>query len=167
MFIGGMTRAKKQEAQNARARAMAKRTRENTYKDINYFLDLTNLQNQEMEQATNERIYQRQLQALKDRSKLMISAGEAGVGGSTIARLVKTNQMSAGYDQALYDANLESQLTQSAIQGRQKIAQGQSRINNANNQASAQTVEHPWLKETLSLAPSMVMLYKNSKMNNG
>lgn len=163
MFIGGMQKAQKQRAQNARARAMAKRTKENTYKDINYHMDLSNLMNQEAEQATNERIYQRQLQALKDRSKIMISAGQAGVGGSSIARLMKTNEMSAGYDQALYDANLESQLSQTAIQGKQKIAKGQSRINNMNNQAQAQTVEHPWLKETLSLAPSMVMLYKNSK----
>jgi len=164
MLIGGMSKAKQQESTNAKARAMRDQTRRNSYKDINYFLDLANMQNMEMEQATNERIYQRQLQALKDRSKIMISAGEAGVGGSSIARLVQTNQMSAGYDQALYDANLESQLTASAIQGKQKIAEGKSRINNANNQASSQIVEHPWLKQTLSMAPSMYLMYKKSKM---
>lgn len=163
LIIDGAQKASAQKIQNRQARAMQVLTRENAYENLNFGLDALNMQNMETEQGINEQIRQRQLQALKDRSKIMISAGEANVGGSSVERLIITNQMSSEHDQSIMDANLESALTANSLKSKEMMANAQSRINGVNNQTQSQIVSNPWLKEAVGVAPSLYMLYQTHK----
>lgn len=160
ILVEGFNQYQQGKAENEMLDQQVEEVTEATYQGINQQLDLLNQQQRQMEEATEERIYQRQVQALKDRSKIMVSAGEANVGGSTVDRLLGQYAMDSAHDQQTHRRNLDNQLQQSAEQGKQAMREGQSRINQVRTQRDQNYNEDLLLNTALKTAPSAISLLK-------
>lgn len=163
LLIGAISKGRQQSQQNKQLDEMVQRTQEGVYQDTNYNLDLLNWQQQQLDDATNQRLLQRQTQALKDRSMIMVSAGEANVGGSSVARLMTHYDLDSALDQSSLLRNLEGELQASALQGMDMMRQGQSKINQAKTSRNQNSINNPYLNSFLEVAPSVGMLYMNHR----
>ena len=161
-----LSKANKQQEQNEKARRQHKANVESIYEGTNLDLDLIEMQQRQIEEASNERIYQRRLQALRDRSRISVVAGEAGVGGNTIDRLVNFYEMDEASDVQAMERNKEMKLGQSAMQAKERIRQAESNINRSAQQKESQTTESPYGKAILRGAPSVAMSYLNYQASN-
>lgn len=159
--IQAISSAKQQEEQNERAAENYQKLVENIYQGTNLDLDMLEMQQGQTEDAANERIYQRNLQALKDRSRIMVTTGEANVGGPTVDRLLGHYEMDAAHDIQIQKRNKEMQLQQSAMKGRSMIRDAQSAMNQGERRRQSQTTENPWLNTGLRALPSAYGAYKN------
>lgn len=153
------------EAENERAEEDYRNLVENVYEGTNLDLDMIEMQQRQIEDATNERVYQRELQALKDRSKIMVATGEANVGGPTVDRLLGHYEMDAAHDIEMEERNEEMQLQQSAMEGRSVVREAESAINQGKARRQQRTTENPWLQTGLRALPSAMGAYANYKTN--
>lgn len=163
MVVGAVARGRQGAQQNKQLEEMVQGTQESIYQDTNYNLDLLNWQQQQLEDATNQRLQQRQIQALKDRSMIMVSAGEANVGGSSVARLMTHYDLDSALDQSTILRNLEGELQASAVQGMDMLRQGQSQLNQAKTSRNQNKISNPYLNSFLQVAPSVGMMFMNHK----
>lgn len=87
---------------------------------------------QQLSQDASIEATERQRQGLRERSKILVAAGEAGVlGGTSPLRELNTSLINQGYDQSIIGVNLRNQLSDTVVQDRGIAAQNKSRINQA------------------------------------
>jgi len=108
----------------------------------------------QMYQAANVEAFDRRRQALKDRSRILVSAGEAGVGGNSLTRQIAQSMFDESYDLGIWSTNIESYALQNKRQ-REDIAAGlQTRF----NQADAM-IGNPWTAALLGIGSSLPAIY--------
>lgn len=129
-------------------------------------MDLFEMQQRQIEDAQNEKIYQRQVQALRDRSKIAVASGEAGVGGASVERLINFYEMDEAHDVQNIERNKEMQLQQSAMEARSSVRNAQSAINQAEREKDQQTTDNPWGRAILRGLPSIVSGWASHKYGN-
>lgn len=79
----------------------------------------------------NQQISERRLQAMRERSQLRVSFGEANVLGNSPLRQLHTSLLQEGKDVGQMESNKQSSLAQSGLHQRQAEAQVRGRINQA------------------------------------
>lgn len=108
----------------------------------------------QMYQAANVEAFDRRRQALKERSRILVSAGEAGVGGNSLTRQIAQSMFDESYDLGIRSTNIESYALQNKRQ-REDIAAGlQTRF----NQADAM-IGNPWTAALLGIGSSLPAIY--------
>ena len=78
---------------------------------------------------------ERQRQALRDRSRIMVAAGEAGVGGNSLLRDIHNTMVQADYDRGIIQANREVGVADTVMAKRGVYAEHQGRYNAAKSMA--------------------------------
>lgn len=111
--------------QNAQAEAGA----EAANQAAAYDYQLANLQEQQInEQAALDK-FERKRQAIRERSKIAVAAGEGGVGGVSPMRQLANALLQASYDTSIIETSRQNQIMQAEATKQGTYAQAQSRIN--------------------------------------
>ena len=158
LLIGGVSRYAQQKAQNVQAQAEQQASRTAASFDLSSLLDQTR-QNQ---QSVDLKVFERQRQALRDRSRLLASAGEANVGGNSVLRMVANNLQDMSYDQGIHRTNLENQQFQTTQQARNVAANSDNRFNHAQARVS-----NPWFQAALGIGQQAPQAYSMYKQGGG
>src|SRR5690625_2956724 len=117
-IAGGISAYADVKATNAAARA-----EEAAAKDA-YALDTMAIEErglQSQRQLTTE-AFDRQRQALRDRSKILVGAGEDGIGGNTLLREMSQSYLKESYDTGIMSKNHESASFANQLQAQQTWA---------------------------------------------
>jgi len=127
-------------------------------------LDINALHSQltQSQDAFNIQAFERQRQALRDQSRILASAGEAGVGGNSLIRAIANQHWDAGYDIGIHKTNLESREAHITNQVRGVIANKESRINTAEA-----NMRNPWVGVGLTIPTAVANLYEVGKARKG
>lgn len=125
--IGGYAEAK---ARNAQAKAEQQAAKA----DAVFDLAALDLRRHQINRASDLEIFERQRQALRERSRIAVAAGEAGVVGNSPARLIAQAMLDAAHDIGVHQANRESNLLQTNLERTAVQAKRDSRINVARSQ---------------------------------
>jgi hypothetical protein len=123
--------------------------------------DLINLQNQETQfaQQTAVESNQQRLEALKQRSRMMVGIGEVGLGGNTPARSMYSNMLQEAYNAGIMKANKENMAGKFASDKTGIDAVAASRI----NQAKSKKVD-PWTSVFLGLGSGLSGYQQGSEL---
>lgn len=127
MIISAATTAANIAAQNRQAAAEEKAANEAAYQD---YLTLQDRMYQDSNRF-NLQALERQRQAARDRAQIAVAAGEAGVGGNSLLRMLNQSLFKQAYDIGIHQANLESARAQTRAQAGRVAATHQSRIASA------------------------------------
>lgn len=114
--VGYMQQMQQAKAQNAYAEAMAKNAAQAAQNDYN----IVNAKIMQENQKTALEEFERQRQGLRERSKILVAAGEAGLSGATPMRELQNSLMQAGYDVGVMETSQENMQYQ-ARNEKQKI----------------------------------------------
>lgn len=80
--------------------------------------------------------FERERQALREQSKLLVASGEAGIlGGVSPARAIVVSQEQAGFDEGILEANRANAIQQTVIEGNSIYTATQGRLNQARSMA--------------------------------
>lgn len=112
----------------------------------------------QMYQAVNVETFDRRRQALKDRSRILVSAGEAGVGGNSLTRQIAQSMFDESYDLGIRSTSIENY----ALQNRRQRADIAAGLQTRFNQADAM-MGNPWTAALLGIGPSLPALYALQK----
>lgn len=115
------------QMQNAQAQAEEAAARQA------YAYDMAALQERarQFQQAFDLEAFERARQGLRERARIAVAAGEAGVGGRSLLREIANSMFQEAYDIGVMQENLENRLAQSELQAQGLFAQAQGRINYA------------------------------------
>jgi len=91
-------------------------------------------QAQQIETQSNLETQERQRQALRERARMMVAMGEAGVSGSSPLRELYNSSLQENYDLGIINANEANRLSQNQAQVQAVEAQRLSRVNEAQSQ---------------------------------
>lgn len=86
---------------------------------------------QQLDARATQDAMERQRQALRDRSRIAVASGEAGVGGQTVLRDIYNTMVQADYDRGIIQANKEAGMLDILSQQRAVAAVNKGRINEA------------------------------------
>jgi hypothetical protein len=139
MLISSMSNYQNQKANNQQARARM----EAAFEAAGYDLSMLESRAQETEDAANLEMFERQRQALRERSKIMTAAGEAGVSGSSVLRQLNQSFLDESYDIGIHQSNLENSLSQINANATGVVSNAYSRRNQA---ASQITTPNPLMR---------------------
>lgn len=118
------------QAQNKQARAMEQAARAEAARQR----AALEMQRQQIRQSIDLEIFERQRQALRERSRIAVAAGEAGVAGASPARLIAQSLFDASFDTGIHAANREATLMQTRLQEDAILVERDSRIRQARSQ---------------------------------
>lgn len=126
--------------------------------------DIQALQDQiyQAKQSTNLRQFERRRQALRDQSRLLVAAGEAGVGGNSVLRSLANEMWDTSHDTGILQTNLQNQVYQSSQQARAVAANMQSRINSAQAR-----IRNPWIQSALGIATGLPAAFEMKQRIGG
>ena len=96
------------KAQNQAAQAQA----ESAIASANNQMAALDLNNQQVQDQRNLDAFERTRQSLRERAKLMVSAGEAGISGATPAREQENAIAQAQYDKGIIEGNARKLISQ-------------------------------------------------------
>jgi len=94
-----------------------------------YDYQLENLKEQQINQQAALDKFERIRQAQRERSKIIVAAGESGVSGSSPMRQLANALVQAYYDVGITETSRENQILQAEAEKRGTYAQAQSRVN--------------------------------------
>lgn len=157
MLIQGVQTFSKQSAENTRSQVEIENARRASAFDLSALQD----QMYQAKQATDLHIFERQRQALRDQSRIMVSAGEAGVGGNSLLRSLVHQEWDLAHDTGIHRTNLKNQVFHTTQQARAVTANLDSRVNTAEAR-----MRNPWLYTALqipSIAVSGYQTYQGAK----
>lgn len=154
LLIGGVSRYAEQKAMNVQAKAEQDSARIATSFDLSSLLD----QQRQAQQSTDLKTFERQRQALRDRSRLLASAGESNVGGNTILRMVANNLQDMSYDMGIHRTNLENQNFQTTQSALGVVANRDTRVNHAQSRMA-----NPWFSAALGIGQQAPQAYSTYK----
>jgi hypothetical protein len=100
------------DAQNRQAELDARNSRKAGVLD----LSILQSQIQQLQTATDSKMYDREKQGARDRAKILVSAGEANISGNSLMRSVASNMADESRDKGIYKTNLENQIDQGALE---------------------------------------------------
>lgn len=92
------------------------------------------IQRQQIDRSVGLEIFERQRQALRERSRIAVAAGEAGVGGISPARIIAQSLWDASYDIGIHSANRDAMLLQNLLEQSAVMASRDSQIRQARSQ---------------------------------
>ena len=118
------------KAQNAQAKAEMKAAKNAALYDT---LALE-MRRHQINQSTDLEIFERQRQALRERSRIAVAAGEAGVAGNSPARMIAQSILDASFDIGVRQSNRESNLLQTKLDEEAVKATKTYRVNTARSQ---------------------------------
>lgn len=147
MLIKGAQSFAQQKAENTRSQVEIENARRASAFDLSALQD----QMYQAKQATDLQIFERQRQALRDQSRIMVSAGEAGVGGNSLLRSLVHQEWDLAHDTGIHRTNLKNQVFQTTQQARAITANLDSRVNTAEAR-----MRNPWLYTALQI-PSIAV----------
>lgn len=87
----------------------------------------------QLSQSADLESFERARQALRERAKITVAAGEANVGGRSLLRELSNSLFQESYDIGIHRANLRARQAQTALQAQGVYATNQSRINAASS----------------------------------
>lgn len=95
-----------------------------------YNMDILALQERarQTQAAYDLEAFERSRQALRERARIAVAAGEAGVGGRSLIRELANSMFQEAYDIGVYRQNLQNRLAQTSLQAQGIGAQAVSRI---------------------------------------
>jgi hypothetical protein len=94
--------------------------------------DALNKQYDQTQQQAKQQVSERAREAMVERARLRVFAGEAGVAGVSSSRIEGISQMREGTDIATIESNRKNTLDQLYQEGKGVRAQNQSRLNSIN-----------------------------------
>lgn len=92
------------------------------------------LRRHQINRSVDLEIFERQRQALRERSRIAVAAGEAGVAGNSPARMIAQSMLDAAHDIGVHQANRESLIAQTMLEEQAIKAGRDSRVNIARSQ---------------------------------
>jgi hypothetical protein len=113
---------------------------QNAVRAANYDYQLLNLRQQQVNEKAAQQAFERQRQGLRERSKVLVATGEAGVLGNTPLREMYNTMFQTGYDTGIIEQNRVNQSLQVQAYKEGVKAQAESRINQAESM-----VTNPWM----------------------
>ena len=155
MLIKTVKDFSQQKAENTRSQVEIDNARRASAFDLSALAD----QMYQAKQSTVLQIFERQRQALRDQSRILVSAGEAGVGGNSLLRTLASQEWDASYDIGIHKANLENQAYMTSQHARAVAANKDSRVSTASARMA-----NPWVNLALSI-PGMA--YSTYEINKG
>lgn len=127
--IGGITTAAQVVSQNRQA-AVDTQAAETAYNsDIRALLE----RSRQIDQQANLSSFERSRQALRERARITVAAGEANVGGRSLLRQISNSLFQESFDTGIMETNRQNQQAQNTLQAQGVAAQRQSRTNTANS----------------------------------
>lgn len=147
MLIQGAQAFAQQQAENTRSQVEIDNARRAAAFDLSALQD----QMYQAKQATDLQIFERQRQALRDQSRILVSAGEAGVGGNSLLRSLVQQEWDLAHDTGIHRTNLQNRLFHTTQQARAVTANLDSRVNTAEAR-----MRNPWLYTALQI-PSIAI----------
>lgn len=136
MTIQGISSFFGQQAQNEQAMAQI----ESAYRTASWDMSALNDRATQLQDAAQLEMFERQKQALRERSKILTAAGEAGVSGSSVLRQLNQTMLDKSFDIGVYQTNLENSLFQTNLDAQKVISTANSRVNQASS-----SISNPWL----------------------
>lgn len=91
-------------------------------------------QRQQIDRSVGLEMFERQRQALRERSRIAVAAGEAGVAGNSPARLIARSLQDAAFDIGVHQANRQAMLEQTMLEQADIRAARDTRINLSRSQ---------------------------------
>ncbi|WP_067516908.1 virion core protein, T7 gp14 family [Endozoicomonas ascidiicola] len=132
MAMAGGSAIASHQAQSNQAKvqdALYEQNKVNSYASMrNQYLGIQNRQSQEME-AASQQVQQRTLQAMEDQATANVAAGEAGVSGFSVERVLQDMGASASRDISTIEQNRDWTMSQLTEEAKGIATQTQSRIN--------------------------------------
>ena len=104
----------------------------------------------EISAASAQDKLKRNLQTARERAKLKVAQGEAGIAGNSSLRELNNSLFESSFDKSVIEANRKSELAQLQASARGVEATNKSRVNQANSMISAPLVS------ALTIGGSMV-----------
>lgn len=98
-----------------------------------YNMDLQALmeRSRQLQSSFDTQALERSRQALRERAKIAVAAGEANVGGRSLLREISNSLFQESYDIGIQKENLENRQAQTSLQAQGLFAQAQGRFNTA------------------------------------
>ena len=118
------------------ANDMATATAENAHAAARFDYDQLSEQRREVDEVAAQDKFQRQLQTAREHGMVTVAAGEAGVGGTSVMKVMSNTIMQGRYDISVIEANRASKARQIVAQKFKVHAAAKG----ATNIAEAQTV---------------------------
>ena len=112
---------------NSQAQAIAR----NTEDALGYDYNILARRQTEINKKSTMEAMERQRQGLKERAKLTVAMGEAGVSGNSPLRQINNSFLQEGYDKGIIEENRESGIRQTMDMEQQSYAIAKSRLNYA------------------------------------
>lgn len=100
------------KVQGDAANDMAEATIENAHAAARYDYDQLSEQRREVDEKAAQDKFQRQLQTEREHGTIAVAAGEAGVGGTSVMKVMNNATMQGGYDTSVIEANRASKARQ-------------------------------------------------------
>lgn len=140
LAIQGISSFFGQKAQNEQSTAQIEAAYEAASWDMSALGDRTI----QLQDAAQLEMFERQKQALRERSKILTAAGEAGVSGSSVLRQLNQTELDKSFDIGVHQTNLENMLFQTNLDAHKVISTAQSRSNQVRP-----NIRNPWLNSLL------------------
>lgn len=150
--MGIMQQAQQAKQQNAYAEAMAKNAAQAAQAD--YAVVNQKLMQENQKTALDQ--FERQRQGLRERSKILVAAGEAGLSGATPMRELQNSLLQAGYDVGIMEQSQENALSQSFAEKQGIWAQAKGRTQEAKSMVTKGPGVMDFIGAGLSVASSFV-----------
>lgn len=94
------------------ANDMAEATVDNAHAAASFNYDQLAAQREEVDEVAAQDKFQRQLQTAREHGTITVAAGEAGVGGTSVMKVMNNATMQGGYDISVIEANRASKARQ-------------------------------------------------------
>lgn len=158
LVIKGIQDFATQKAENTRSQEETRHARQAGAYDLSMLMD----QIYQAKQATDLQVFERQRQALRDQSRILVSAGEAGVGGNSLLRQIAQQQWDLSHDVGIHRTNLENQTYMTSQQARAVAANIDNRVGTAQAR-----LRNPWVNAMLSIPATAYSIYQIQRGRKG